>query len=81
MNGGQVCHAARQGKFTKSGLSAGFTLFCIQGLVEVGRCNAQPFVPELVDGVLISAAVLLVGLGPTAPPLCRCAEYTIDQLS
>jgi hypothetical protein len=32
------------------------------------------------DGALSSAAVLRVGLGPTAPPLCRCAERTIDTI-
>jgi hypothetical protein len=35
-------------------------------------------VREQADGVLSSAAVPRVGLGPTPPPLCRCAEYTAD---
>jgi hypothetical protein len=30
---------------------------------------------DLGDAVLSSAAVPRVGLWPTAPPLCRCAEY------
>jgi hypothetical protein len=37
-------------------------------------------VRELADGVLSSAAVPRCGLGPLPPPLCRCAEYTADQL-
>jgi hypothetical protein len=35
---------------------------------------------ELADGVLSSAAVLRGRLGRPTPPLCRCAEYPIDQL-
>jgi hypothetical protein len=38
-------------------------------------------VQELADGVLNSAAVLRGCLGQPTPPLCRCAEYTADQLS
>jgi hypothetical protein len=38
------------------------------------------FVQEQADGVLSSAAVLRGGLWPPTPPLCRCAEYTIDPL-
>jgi hypothetical protein len=45
------------------------------------RCSPFSFVRELADGVLSSAAVLRCGLGPLPPPLCRCAEYTADQLS
>jgi hypothetical protein len=37
-------------------------------------------VQELVDGVLSSEAVLRGCLGQPTPSLCRCAEYTIDQL-
>jgi hypothetical protein len=37
-------------------------------------------VREQADGVLSSAAVPRAGLWPATPPLCRCAEYTIDQL-
>ena len=43
--------------------------------------NCAGLVPEQADGVLSSAAVPRVGLGPTPPPLCRCAEYTANQLS
>ncbi len=38
------------------------------------------FVRELADGVLSFAAVLRGCLGQPTPPLCRCAEYTADQL-
>ena len=38
------------------------------------------YVLEPADGVLSFAAVLRGGLWPPTPPLCRCAEYTIDQL-
>jgi hypothetical protein len=34
-----------------------------------------------VDGALSSAAVPRGGLGPPAPPLCRCAERTTDLIS
>jgi hypothetical protein len=37
-------------------------------------------VRDLAGGVLSYAAVLRGGLGPPTPPLCRCAEYTADQL-
>jgi hypothetical protein len=40
----------------------------------------KSLVRELADGVLSSAAVPHGGLWPPIPPLCRCAEYTIDQL-
>ncbi len=35
---------------------------------------------DKVGGVLGYAAVPRVGLGPTAPPLCRYAEYTTDLI-
>jgi hypothetical protein len=38
-------------------------------------------VVERADGALSFAAVLRGGLGPLPPPLCRCAECTIDPLS
>ena len=39
------------------------------------RCVQEP-----VDGLLSFAAVLRGCLGQPTPPLCRCAEYTADQL-
>ena len=38
------------------------------------------FVWDPADGVLSCAAVPRVGLWPTAPPLCRYAEYTADLI-
>jgi hypothetical protein len=38
------------------------------------------FVRDQVGGALSSAAVPRCGLGPRPPPLCRCAEYTIDLI-
>ncbi len=38
--------------------------------------RALSFVRDHAGGVLSSAAVPRVCLGQTAPPLCRCAEYT-----
>ncbi len=38
------------------------------------------FARDPADGVLSSAAVPRVGLWPTAPPLCRYAEYTADLI-
>jgi hypothetical protein len=43
-------------------------------------CFAFAFVRELADGVFSCAAVPRGGLGPLPPPLCRFAEYTVDQL-
>jgi hypothetical protein len=51
-------------------------LFC----TGAGRQRYFSFVRELVGGVLSYAAVLRGGLGPPTPPLCRYAEYTVDQL-
>ena len=45
-----------------------------------GRRCYFSFVREQADGVLSSAAVPRAGLWPATPPLCRCAEYTADQL-
>jgi hypothetical protein len=41
---------------------------------------ALTFVQDQADGALSSAAVLRVGLGPTTPPLCRCAKCTADLI-
>jgi hypothetical protein len=49
--------------------------------VLVPLTDCASFVREPTDGVLSSAAVPRCGLRPLPPPLCRCAEYTADQLS
>ena len=51
----------------------------IEVVVPLKHCVS--LVRELADGVLSSAAVPRGGLGSPPPPLCRCAEYTADQLS
>jgi len=35
---------------------------------------------DQVGGALSCAAVPRVGLGPTTPPLCRCAEHATDLI-
>jgi hypothetical protein len=47
--------------------------------VRVKRLTA--YVRDQVGGALSYAAVPRVGLGPTAPPLCRYAECTADLIS
>jgi hypothetical protein len=48
----------------------------LRGVLSLSFC----LVREQVGGVLSSAAVPRGGLWPPTPPLCRCAEYTADQL-
>ncbi len=49
--------------------------------LEPDMILSSSFVQEQIDGARSYAAVLRVGLGPTTPPLCRCAACTADLLS
>jgi hypothetical protein len=47
---------------------------------SASQCDWLSLVQEQAGGALSYAAVPRVGLWPDAPPLCRYAEYTADQL-
>jgi hypothetical protein len=76
-----------QGETGLSWLGFAIVLYRIRSCgAKSARCQFSEgtgldFVRELADGVLSSAAVPRGGLWPPPPPLCRCAEYTADQLS
>ena len=62
---------------------ATFVLEPVDGLLSFAAVIGDFFlrcVQEQVDGLLSFAAVLRGCLEQPTPPLCRCAEYTADQL-
>ena len=45
------------------------------------RIHERAWLEDQADAALSSAAVPRVGLGPTTPPLCRCAERHADLIA